>query len=119
MDDLSKSYSTITGLNAEVVAVSVDDLSGAAGLVRQYGLPFPVLYTTGSPAVPKAYGVWALHEPGTAAASVFLIDRTGQLRWKYLSTGLYDRAPASAVIAHLRELVGADYRRRKRGSSRR
>ncbi|MSQ07894.1 MAG: redoxin domain-containing protein [Dehalococcoidia bacterium] len=104
MDDLSKSYATITGLDAEVVAVSVDDLSGVAELVRQYGLPFPVLYTAGSPDVPRAYGVWALHEPGTAAASVFLIDKSGKLRWKYISSGLYDRAKASEIIVQLRKL---------------
>ncbi len=84
--------------------MSADDLADTATLVRQYGLPFPVLYTSGNPAVPSAYGVYALHEPGTAAPSVWLIDKAGKLRWKQLSTHIYDRASASEVIAEIRKL---------------
>jgi peroxiredoxin len=101
---LSDNYAAIAGLNAEVLAVSVDSLGDTKGLVQQYGLRFPVLYTSGSSAVPVSYGVYALHEAGRAAPSVLLIDKNGQLRWRQLSSHVYDRAKTSDIIAQLRKL---------------
>jgi peroxiredoxin len=104
LDELADNYAAIAGLNAEVLAVSVDNLADTQGLVQAFGLPFPVLYTSNESAVPDAYGVFALHEQGRAAPSVFIIGRDGWLRWRQVSSHVYDRAQLADILAELKKL---------------
>ncbi len=41
--ELTDVYPDIQALNAEVVAISVDDLAGASDIVQKVGIPFPSL----------------------------------------------------------------------------
>ena len=98
---MQQNYAEIKALGAEIIAVSADDLTGAAALVRQFNLPFPVLYSSGLPDVPEKYGVWELHEPNLAAPAVFLIDRTGRLVWSEISTNYRDRTSTDEIVQRL------------------
>jgi peroxiredoxin len=101
---LQKNYATVQGLSGEVVAVSVDALNDTRQLVKDFGLPFPVLYTSGDPAAPRAYGVYELYVPLQAAPSVFIVDRAGKLRWKNVGSHYNDVPSAAEVIAQLKKL---------------
>ncbi len=88
-----------------MLAISVDDLSGAALVVQELGIPFPVLYDP-SLAVPKAYMVYDLLGDGLATPSMFLVDRKGIIRWKYVGRSIGDRADFPEVLAQLAQLDG-------------
>jgi len=91
-------------LDAVVVAVSTDDLSGAEYAVREFGAQFPIAYTNRDPSIPLEYGVFNLHGDGLASASTFIIGKDGQLKWKYVSARYSDHVPAPTVIAKLKEV---------------
>ena len=98
-------YEDITDLNAEVLAVSVDDLGDAMKVVEELGIPFPVLYDP-SRRVPEAYMVYNLLGDGLATPSTFVIDGDGVVRWKYVGRAKGDRASMSEILAQLAQLPG-------------
>jgi peroxiredoxin len=95
----------IEGLDAVVVAVSTDDLTGAEYAVKEFGAQYPIAYTSRDPSIPQKYGVFNLHGDGLASASTFIIGKDGQLKWKHISSRYPDHAPASVVIAKLKEVA--------------
>ena len=98
---LQGDYETISGLNAEILAVSVDDLSGASYVVENLGLDFPILYNYEKDVV-QDYGVYN-SSTGYANPSVFIVDAEGVIRWEFIGS-TYNRASNSDIIAQLREL---------------
>lgn len=101
--ELASRYEDIESADAIILAVSVDDLSGAKSAVEGWGVPFPVLYNPGKD-VPRAYSV--LSREGLASPATFIIDKTGTVRWKYVGGGKSDRPSADAVISELAALGG-------------
>ncbi len=96
-------YEEIQDLNAEVLAISVDDLSGAESIAQGQDIPFPILYDP-SKDVPKAYMVYNLLGDGLATPSTFVIDRDGVIRWKYVARSIGDRHPTSRILDLLADL---------------
>ena len=88
-----------------MLAISVDDLSGATKVVQELNIPFPVLYDP-SGTVPRSYEVYELIEPGLATPATFVVDRDGIIRWKYVAGSISDRPPASMVLKRLSEIEG-------------
>ena len=105
MGQLSEEYEAIRELDAEVLAISVDDLSGASDIADRIGIPFPVLYDPEG-TVPKAYMVYGLVEEGRAAPSTFILDKDGVIRWKYVGTSISDRVSGTQVVEELRVIQG-------------
>lgn len=103
--ELSRDYSQIQKLDAEVLAISVDDLSGAQYIVDKIGIPFPVLYDPMVDVV-SDYGVYNLLGDGLATPSIFIIDKDGVIRWKYIGRSIDDRPSASPILEQLRLLEG-------------
>ena len=93
-------YEEIQGLDAEVLAISVDDLSGATKVVQDLNIPFPILYDP-SREVPRLYGVFGLLGDKLATPSTFVVDREGVIRWKYVAGSVSDRPPSSRVLDQL------------------
>lgn len=103
--ELQEDYRTIAGLDAEVIAISVDDLSQAGYAVEAVGLTFPVLSDESAEAI-QAYGIYRpnAHLP---RPSTFVIDKQGNIRWQYISGSNYTDRPANArIIEQLRLLEG-------------
>ena len=96
-------YEEIQGLDAEVLAISVDDLSGATKVVQELNIPFPILYDP-SREVPRLYGVFGLLGDKLATPSTFVVDKDGVIRWRYIASEIGDRPPASMVLRQLSEL---------------
>ena len=91
-------------MNAEVLAVSTEDLSDADYAVRALGFPFPILYDLDADVV-EEYGVFNLHGNDLPTPSTFIIDTEGNIRWEYIGrSARTDRAPNSDIIAQLRML---------------
>ena len=96
-------YEEIQGLDAEVLAISVDDLSGASKVVQELNIPFPILYDP-SREVPRQYGVYGLLGDELATPSAFVVDREGVIRWEYVAGSVSDRPPSSQVLDQLAKL---------------
>ncbi len=93
-------------MGAEVLAVSTDDLSGATYWDERFGMEFPILYTSGDPAVPEAYGSFNRFGDGLASASVFLINKTGRIVWQSLGESYRHQVKGEEIVEQL-EALGA------------
>ncbi len=90
-------------LDAEVLAVSTDDLSNAQWVVDNVGLTFPILYDPEVTTVAD-YGVYNLLGDALATTSTFIIDKEGVIRWFHAGEAIDDQVPASTVLEQLRLL---------------
>ena len=88
-------------MNAEILAISVDDLSQASYAVQQLGLDFPILYDPAGDVV-KSYGVLN-QAAGYATPSTFIVDTEGAIQWEFIGTASH-RTPSSEIIAQLQKL---------------
>ncbi|HEY9522094.1 MAG TPA: peroxiredoxin [Thermopolyspora sp.] len=78
----SSGLETLTDLDAEVWAISPQDVDSHESFARAHGLRMPLLADTGRE-IARAYGVAA---PGIGVRrSVFLIGPDGILRWKHVA----------------------------------
>ncbi len=100
---MQQEYGTIRDLDGEVVAISTDKLSEAAYVVEALGLEFPILYDPEATVVTD-YGVFDLLKDGLATPSTFLIDKEGNIRWKYVGKTISDRVSAQQMITKLKQL---------------
>ncbi len=102
--ELQKDYETISGLDAEILAVSVDKLSGAQRAIESIGLEFQVLSDPDAQVV-SAYGVFNLFNNELPAPATFIIDKQGVVQWEYIGkTSASDRADNDEIIAQLQQL---------------
>jgi peroxiredoxin len=102
---LQKVYEQVQSKGAEVLAVSTDDLRGAGYSLSEFGLKFPVLYTTRDPSVPKEYGVFDLFGDGLASASVFIIDKDGRVVWKDIGANYTHQVAGKTVLDQLDKIA--------------
>jgi peroxiredoxin len=101
--ELREGYQKIMGLDAEVLAISTDDLQDAESVVERLVLDFPILYDSGATVV-REYGIYDLNHDSLASPSTFVIDKSGEIRWKHIGEGRYDRATNQQIIDALQEL---------------
>ncbi len=99
--ELREDYENFQSLDAQILAVSTDDLSQAEFAVEKLGLQFPVLQDPGG-RVSTEYQVFDLLNDGVAAPSTFLLDKDGAIRWQYIGGSKSDRPDNSQIIAQLR-----------------
>ena len=84
----------------------MDDFQGAGTMIANSGATFPVLYTTKNHEVPSHYNVYDLHNDGVAAPSVFIIDKYGNIAYKYVGEDIADRPDTAILLAELQKLNG-------------
>lgn len=87
-----------------MLAISVDDLSNAGRVVREIGIPFPVLYDP-STATPEAYKVYNLRGDRLAAPATFILDQDGVIRWKRVSTEIAHRPSVDLILRQLSKIA--------------
>ena len=73
-------------------------------MIANSGATFPVLYTTKSDKIPKAYDVYNLHNDGVAAPAVFIIDKNGVIAFEYIGKDIGDRPDTALLVAELQKL---------------
>ena len=98
--ELQKDYNTISGLGAEILAISADDLSEAEHAVNAIGLEFPVLSDQDAMVI-EEYGVLA---NGISAPATFILDRDGAIRWQYVGHSRSDRPTNGEIISQLQDI---------------
>ena len=98
--ELQKDYNTISGLGAEILAISTDDLSEAEHAVNAIGLEFPILSDQDAMVIAE-YGVLA---NGISAPATFILDRDGAIRWEYVGHSRSDRPTNGEIISQLQDI---------------
>ena len=100
---MREDYDLIRGLEAEVLAISTDSLSGAEYALERLDLGFPVLFDPEATVV-REYGVYNLLRDRYATPSTFIIDKNGLVQWKYIGQHYNDRPTNEQIIAQLKAL---------------
>ena len=101
--DLRKDYQTTRGLNAEILTVSNGQLTGAERAIDHLDLGFPALFDPEA-AVIERFDVYDTLNDGYATPSVFVIDKSGDIRWEYVGRHYNDRPTNQQAIAQLEAL---------------
>ena len=83
--------------------MSNDQLSGAERAIDYLDLGFPILFDPGAGVI-ESYGVYDTLNDGYATPSVFIIDKSGDVRWKYIGRHYNDRPTNEQIIAQLEAL---------------
>jgi hypothetical protein len=98
----ARKYGEFERRGARVVGISVDPPDHNAAMVDKLRLPFPLL-SDPQGALSRAYGVW--DEDGRIATpAIFLLDRSGSVRWLYAGRDFADRPEDDALLRAIDEI---------------
>ena len=75
----------LTALGAEVVGVSVDDVTSHIAFAKKFSLPFPLLADTSGDVAGRYGSIYGLGPVKFAKRNTFLIDPQGRIARVYLS----------------------------------
>ena len=93
-------YTEFRSLDAEIVGISMDNVSETAGLAETVGAKFKLLSDPDGKVV-KEYGVYNLLGDGVATPAVFIIGPNRYIEWSYVGTNVGDRPSASDILTRL------------------
>ncbi len=99
--ELQDVYPEIRRAGGELLAISVRPLDENRAGRATLGLQYPVL-SDETTDVATSYGVFNLLGDELAAPAVFVVDRRGQIAWRYVGRSVADRPQAAAVLRRLR-----------------
>ncbi|NIN70127.1 MAG: redoxin domain-containing protein [Anaerolineae bacterium] len=94
-------------LNAEILAISVEDSAVGQHVSDLLDLQYPVL-SDADHRVTDQYGVYNLLGDSLATPSVFIIDLEGIIRWDYVGQSTSDRPSNQMILEQLRSLPASD-----------
>lgn len=103
LSGLKDDYLEIRGLDAEVLAISSDDIQTVLDTGGRYDLPFRLLSDPGC----KVIHMYRVYDDftKTATSAAFVIDRSGHIRYRYVSGAPPDLPPDTEIIRQLMNLV--------------
>jgi peroxiredoxin Q/BCP len=99
---LAGDYNRFTAAGAEIIAISVDNQDKNRELSDKLKLPFAVL----SDADHKVIDAYDLYNPDgkIAKPAVFVIDKSGVVRWTFFDEDYRVRAMNDAILSELAKL---------------
>lgn len=103
--ELQGAYADIRAQGAELLAISVDDLSGAQRMREHASAEFPVL-SDADAGVARRYQVFDLLGDGVAAPATFILDGGLRIVAGAVGDDIGARVPAQVIVNTLRELRG-------------
>ena len=89
-----------------MLAISTDDLRGAESILAKAGPDFPVLYSSKNNDVPINYNVFDLFGDGLASASVFIINKNGEIAYENIGKNYRHQVSGEEVLDALAALKG-------------
>ena len=87
------------------VAISTDDVEGAAEMARYARVDYPILADPDH-SVAESYGVFDLLGDGVAAPAVLLIGKYRVVHWRQVGEGIGDRPSLSTILDAILEVHG-------------
>jgi peroxiredoxin len=94
----------LTGLGAEVVALSVEDEATTQALADRHGLTFPLGYGADADAIGEATGAFVNADPKYLQSTGFVLDGDGRVVVSVYSSGAIGRLVPDDVTGLLRYL---------------
>ena len=94
----------LAGVDAQVIALSVDDEPTTAALIAKHGLRFPVGHGADALAVAGATGAFVNDDPVYLQSTGFVLNPSGQVLVSVYSSGAIGRLVPEDVIGLLRYL---------------
>ena len=99
---MSRYTAQLRKLGVNTIAVSVDSVAENDALSRQLRFSFPILSDSKLTAI-KSYGVaeekvGASYPEGISKPAVFLLDRKGNILYRYISRDFLDRPPTEELV---------------------
>jgi peroxiredoxin len=101
----AREYEEFDKRGAQVAGISVDPPGNNARMVGKLLLPFPLLSDPRGELI-KRYGLWD-EEEGVAVPSILVVDRSGEIRYRYSGSDFADRPGDEAVFAALDGVDGS------------
>lgn len=95
---------SLAGVNAKVVALSVDDEVATKELVAKHKLEFPVGHSADAKAVAAATGAFVNADPAYLQSTGFVLDPTGRVVVSVYSSAAIGRLVPEDVIGYVRYL---------------
>jgi peroxiredoxin len=93
---------SLAEVDAQVIALSVDDEATTAELVAKHGLTFPVGYGADAHAVAEVTGAFVNPEPVFLQSTGFVLDPTGRVVVSVYSSGAIGRLVPEDVVGMIR-----------------
>lgn len=103
LSQLNDDYLFFRSLDTDILAISPDDVDKARDTATRYKIPFKLLADP-EKSVIKEYGVYDDLENGDDA-SIFIIDRSGRIRYRFVSTFPGEIPPNDKLMETLRHLT--------------
>jgi peroxiredoxin len=103
---LQEDYAKFQDLNAEILAISVEEPSIGQYVSELLDIAFPIL-SDPDHAVVDQYGVYNLLGDSVATPSVFVIDTEGVIQWTYVGRSASDRPSNDMILEQLRALTAS------------
>ena len=101
---MQEDYSKFQELNAEILAVSVEEPSIGQYVTDLLDIAFPILSDEDHDVVDQ-YAVYNLLGDSLATPSVFIVDTEGIIRWTYVGQSSSDRPSNEMILEQLRGLT--------------
>jgi peroxiredoxin len=97
-----RAASSLAGVGAKVVAVSVDDEPATAALIAKHGLSFPVGHSADAAAISAATGAFTDPARGYLQSTGFVLDPAGRVIVSVYSSGAIGRLVPDDVVGLIR-----------------
>lgn len=110
---LSADYESFRRLGAEIVAISNEEVEKGRNLPQDAGPPFLLLQDPNGEVI-RSFGLRVrkrdalgvmMRKQGYATPAVFIVDRDGIVRWKYVGRDYKDRPTNDAILDALTPLT--------------
>ena len=95
---------SLEGVDARVVALSVDDAVTTGALIAKHGLEFPVGHSADARVVAAATGAFVNADPVYLQSTGFVLDRAGRVVVSVYSSGAIGRLVPDDVVGFIRYL---------------
>jgi peroxiredoxin len=99
-----RAQESLLGVDARVVALSVDDAVSTKALVAKHGLEFPIGHSVDAGAVATATGAFVNDSPLYLQSTGFVLDPTGRVVVSVYSSGAIGRLVPGDVVGLVRYL---------------
>ena len=100
---LAEDYSKIKQAGAELIAISVDDQSFAWSIGQTTGAKFQILSDSDKKVI-TSYGILNAEEHGGIAhPSIFIVDKTGRIRFLHVGKDPQDRPSDEVILEEIKK----------------
>lgn len=104
---LAEDYDKIKQAGADLVAISVDDQSYAWSMGQTTGAKFQILSDSDKKVI-TSYGILNAEEHGGIAhPSIFILDKSGVIRFMHVGKDPQDRPSDEAIIEQIKKAASA------------